>query len=659
MLAPLMDESGAPHWRSRAPEWAWVHFESFPDFLGLVWSHIGLPAPTPAQVEIAHRLQYGMDTYEIAQGREAPAGPREDVIRAFRGLGKSYITCAFVIWRLMRNPRDEKVLVVSATGSKAKAFVSQLKGILESLPLVQWLLDGDRELGAFRRDMADMFDVAGASLSQSCSVRAAGITGQITGDRATTLVGDDIEIEGNSKTEDARQRILSVVRSDFVPITKTEHGKGDILLLGTPQTEESVYNVLVVEMGFRCFCIPARFPTADKLKNYTMQREDGTPVDILAPYLRHLHDTGKMPHGAATDSRFGEDELFSVESKGRSAFALQYMLDTSLSDAERYPLKQHDLIVFHVHPEKAPPLIQWGRHTDGKNLAKDIPNIGFSGDHFLRPLFVEADDWRPYEGGVLWVDPAGRGKDETAWAVVRTMNAMLFVVEVDGHQGDPREAMEKIAHCAKRHRIPVVEVEPNYGQGMWVAAFEPVLARVMNAKVRHASTEEREQRRLQYEVGGCSVMESEWAKGQKETRIIDTLEPVMTSHRLVVSEELVRREARAEEKNYSLLYQLTHITRERGALAHEDRLEALAGAVGHFITAVSADVDLARKAMEEDDWTREIEDFTDGGTRFTGGFSRDAFSAQRQVGSLRQQRLRRLRSSYRNSNGERDEVIQW
>src|SRR5690606_612620 len=46
--------------------------------------------------------------------------PREDIIRAFRGLGKSYITAAFVIWRLMRNPRDEKVLVVSATGGKAK-----------------------------------------------------------------------------------------------------------------------------------------------------------------------------------------------------------------------------------------------------------------------------------------------------------------------------------------------------------------------------------------------------------------------------------------------------------------------------------------------------------------------------------------------------------
>ena len=70
----------------------------------------------------------------------------------------------------MRNPRDEKILVVSATGSKAKEFVAQTKGILESMDLVQWLLEGNRESGAARRDMADQFDVAGASLSQSYSV---------------------------------------------------------------------------------------------------------------------------------------------------------------------------------------------------------------------------------------------------------------------------------------------------------------------------------------------------------------------------------------------------------------------------------------------------------------------------------------------------------
>jgi hypothetical protein len=70
--------------------------------------------------------------------------------------------------------------------------------------------------------------------------------------------------------------------------------------------------------------------------------------------------------------------MLKIEAKGRSAYALQYMLDTSLSDAERYPLKLHDLIVFSLNAEKAPRTIQWGPDTDRKNIIKDIPNLGFS-----------------------------------------------------------------------------------------------------------------------------------------------------------------------------------------------------------------------------------------------------------------------------------------
>ena len=70
--------------------------------------------------------------------------------------------------------------------------------------------------------------------------------------------------------------------------------------------------------------------------------------------------------------------------------------------------------------------------------------------------------------------------------------------------------------------------------------------------------------------GGATVLESEWAKGQKETRVIDTLEPVLTQHRMVVAESFPREDAATEDRNYAFLYQLTHITRDRGALTHDD-----------------------------------------------------------------------------------------
>lgn len=599
MLTPHLI-NGRPHWETNFPPEVWGAFEDFRNFLYLVWQHLGLPDPTPAQYEIAHRLQYGYDSIEIQEIEDAESvytKPREDIVRCFRSLGKSYVTSAYSIWRLKRNPRDEKIMVVSATGSKAKEFVSQTKGIIESMPLCQWLTQGQRDNGASRRDMADQFDVAGASLSQSYSVAARGITGQITGSRATLLIADDIEVERNSMTEDARQRLIKIVQSDFVPITKTEHGKGDIIFLGTPQTEESVYNVLVKDMGFRCFCIPVRYPTDDKLKNYLLtDTNSGKVVNILAHYLRVAHENGTLPSGATTDKRFSNEELIGIEAKGRSSFALQYMLDTSLSDAERYPLRQSDLIVMSLNPLKAPMTVQWGRHSDKLNYVKDIPNIGFSGDHFLRPLFLDKD-WEKYETKILFVDPSGRGKDETAWAIVGSLNGVMYVIEVNGCRGDPAESMQMIAMDARKYDVNIVEVEPNFGQGMWVTAFNPILSKIW--------------------PGGCTVQESEWAKGQKEARIIDTLEPVMAQHRLVLSEDVAKREARSEDHTYSLLYQLTHITRDRGALKHDDRLDALAGAVAYFQRSMGQDMYQAALGVIESRLDEEIEDFME---IHSGGF---------------------------------------
>jgi hypothetical protein len=149
--------------------------------------------------------------------------------------------------------------------------------------------------------------------------------------------------------------------------------------------------------------------------------------------------------------------------------------------------------------------------------------------------------------------------------------------------------MVEIATDAHRYGVHMIEVEPNFGQGMWVAAFQPILAKI-------------------WAKGGATVQESEWAKDQKEVRIIDTLEPVLTQHRLVVAESFLREDAATEDPNYSFLYQLTHITRDRGALAHDDRIDAAAGAVAHFQRAMMMNVDQAAKAMKD----AEIEDFLEG-----------------------------------------------
>jgi hypothetical protein len=83
---------------------------------------------------------------------------------------------------------------------------------------------------------------------------------------------------------------------------------------------------------------------------------------------------------------------------------------------------------------------------------------------------------------------------------------------------------------------------------------------------------------------------------QKERRIIDTLEPVMNQHRLVMDAKVILEDfenyneySGETEARYQLFYQLTRITREKGALAKDDRLDALAIAVGYWVDVMDKD----------------------------------------------------------------------
>ena len=115
--------------------------------------------------------------------------------------------------------------------------------------------------------------------------------------------------------------------------------------------------------------------------------------------------------------RFGADDLLEREAAmGRSNFMLQFMLDTSLSDAEKFPLKISDLVVTSVNPESAPDAVVWC--ADPANLIKDIAYVGLPGDYAYSPMQLQGE-WGPYTETICSVDPSGRGTDETAAALSR------------------------------------------------------------------------------------------------------------------------------------------------------------------------------------------------------------------------------------------------
>lgn len=526
--------------------------KDFRNFVYLAWDHLGLPEPTPIQLDIAKYLQ---------------KGPRRRVIQAFRGVGKSWLTSAYVVYRLLMNPKLN-VLVVSASKQRADDFSTFTLRLINEIPICQHLKPREDQ-----RNSKIAFDVGPAAASQAPSVVSKGITSQITGSRADLIIADDVESLNNSATFLMRDKLQSAV-AEFEAVLKPG---GEVIYLGTPQTEQSIYHSFH-EKGYDTKIWPARFPDS-RLKTAFGEK--------LAPMLH------EGTEGDPTDPRrFNAIDLMEREaSYGRTGFALQFMLDSTLSDADRYPLKLSDLLVFGLNPENAPEKPIWAANAN--NIVKDLPCVGFNGDRYYGPMDI-LGKWIPYEGSIMAIDPSGRGDNETAYAVVKMLNGFLYVTAAGGLQGGYEQAtMDKLVSIAKSQTVNKIIVESNFGDGMFSELLKPYL-------------------RNSYP---CTVEEVRH-NTQKERRIVDTLEPVMNQHRLVIDIGVIRNDYEstkmyATEKSlqYSLMWQMSRITRTKKALAYDDRLDVLAMAVGFWSEVMAQDANRKIAARKEDELDRELERF--------------------------------------------------
>lgn len=166
--------------------------ESFTFFLAHIWKHLALPDPTWIQRDIGDYLQHG---------------PERLIIMAFRGVGKSFVTSAFVLWLLYRNPQL-KIMVVSASKERADAFSTFTRRLIDEVPILNKLAPR-----AEQRDSKIAFDVGPASPDHSPSLKSVGITGQITGSRADVIIADDVEVLNNSATQGARDKLSEMVNN--------------------------------------------------------------------------------------------------------------------------------------------------------------------------------------------------------------------------------------------------------------------------------------------------------------------------------------------------------------------------------------------------------------------------------------------------------------
>ena len=531
-------------------------------FLQALWQQLDLPSPTRAQYAIADYLQNG---------------PKRLQIQAFRGVGKSWITGAFVLWTLF-NDAEKKIMIISASKERADNMSIFLQKLIIETP---WLVHL-RPKSDDSRWSRISFDV-NCSPHQAPSVKSVGITGQLTGSRADLMILDDIEVPGNSMTEMMREKLLQLCTEAESILTPKKDSR--IMYLGTPQTTFTIYRKLA-ERNYRPFVWPSRYPRKDKLSQYE---------GLLSPQIVEDIEMGVEEWTPTDPDRFTSEDLVEREAAmGRSNFMLQFQLDTTLSDAEKFPLKFSDLVVTSVNPTQAPDAVVWC--SDPRNCLKDLPTVGLPGDYFYSPMQLQGE-WSAYTETICSVDPSGRGTDETAATYISQKNGFLYVHEVRAYRdGYSDNTLLDILRGCKRYNVTKLVVETNFGDGIVAELFKKHLQQTKQA----------------------IDVEEVRANVRKEDRIIDTLEPVLNQHRLIVDRSVVEwdynsnKDAPPEDRLlYMLFYQMSRMCREKGAVKHDDRLDSLAQGVKYFIDAMGISAYEAVKMRKQEEWQDILDTFID------------------------------------------------
>ena len=534
--------------------------DDFKLFLQALWNQLDLPNPTRAQYAIADYLQHG---------------PKRLQIQAFRGVGKSWITGAFVLWTLFKD-NEKKIMIISASKERADNMSIFLQKLIMETPWLKHMQPSDDSARWSRIS----FDIK-CPPHQAPSVKSVGITGQLTGSRADLMILDDIEVPGNSMTEFMREKLLQLCTEAESILTPKNDSR--IMYLGTPQTTFTIYRKLA-ERNYKPLVWPARYPR--KVSQYE---------GLLAPQLVEDIDDGAESWGVTDPDRFDNEDLVEREaSMGRSNFMLQFMLDTSLSDAEKFPLKCADLVITSVNPSTAPESVVWC--SDPQNVIKDLPTVGLPGDYFYSPMQLQGE-WDSYSETICSIDPSGRGSDETAAAYISQRNGFLYLHEMRAYRdGYSDNTLLDILKGCKKYNVTKLVIETNFGDGIVAELFRKHLQQTKQA----------------------IDIEEVRANVRKEDRIIDTLEPVLNQHRLIVNRSVVEwdynsnKEAAPEERLlYMLFYQMSRMCREKGAIRHDDRLDCLSQGVKYFTDALAISAQEAVKERKREEWNDMLQAFMD------------------------------------------------
>ncbi len=547
---------------------------------------------TPFLEDFMAELGFGVTPLQRLIGQFLEFGPQYRMIQAQRSQAKTTITAAYAVWRLIHDP-NLVVLILSAGGKQANEISTLIVRAIGTIPVLECMRP---DPAAGDRVSVEAFDLHHSlkRLNKSPSVACTGITGNLQGKRAGLLIADDVESQKNSMTAVMREQLLLLTK-DFTSICTT----GEIVYLGTPQTSESIYNSLPGR-GFTVRIWPGRYPTKEQLPLYGDQLCP-TLMNRLKAYPELMTGGGvDGTQGRPTDPKLLDEVALQKKEldQGTAYFQLQHMLQTKLLDAERKPLHTTKLVVATLPERHGSFPMEVHRSMQATQLREfSVLNHRFQ----MAPPMLVSHEMATLQGVCLYIDPAGGGKngDETGFAATGFLNGNIFLLRWGGVAGGYSDSsMQALAQLAVEIDPTVIKIEKNFGYGAFTHVFLPFLWAA-------------------YEKAGMTKpgVEDDMVHGQKELRIIETLEPVMGRGALIVDESLVRADEDQTKihplqlrPTYSGFFQMLNITRDKDSLIHDDRLDALEGAVRHWQQLLQLDQTkaiAAQKKREFEAWQKD------------------------------------------------------
>lgn len=544
-----------------------AHYARFEDFLEDGMAELGFTA-TAIQKEIAAWMEHG---------------PLYIMVQAQRGQAKTTVAALYAVWCLIHSPAH-RVLIISAGGTQANEISTLIVRIIMSMEVLQCMRP-DQQAGD--RVSVEAFDVHHSlkGLDKSPSVACVGIEGNLQGKRADLLIADDVESGKNSATALQRSKIAHITK-DFTSINST----GRIIWLGTPQTMESIYNGLAAR-GVAIRIWPGRYPNAKQREFYG--------ANLAPSIVRALEKDPSLAtgHGVLGDQGapidhviLGEEVLQKKElDQGPEYFQLQHMLNTTLADALRFPLRTERLVV--IPPANRYPLTVTRGMLD--THVRDFLSADFA-FKMMAPHELSTET-APLQSRWAYIDPAagGANADETAFAIGGFLNGNVYLQAIGGVPGGyDLDKLEALADILSKYNLDGVTIEKNMGFGAFAAVFTPILRKKVQCQI-----------------------DEDLVSGQKEARIIETLAPVMGRGSLIVESAVVdmdqhycARYGPQVRQHYSLFYQLAKMTKARGAVPHDDRADALEGLVRRYQEALAKDQNKDLEAKRKAEWEKAMKD---------------------------------------------------